>query len=1166
MTKKNKSLKSGLVFSAAVAGSIIGNYHRAYALNCTSVTNNPAFGRLDTCDGAAGEADINITGDFAVDNQSDGQDENAAIMVMHNIVDSVDNTLNITLSSMDIRAENASGLSFFAAEYGYNGGGDNDLFLTINEDVNIDTTSDGFGGLFNFQEAVSINNSSDRGGSNTIVINGDITTRGFAVNGTPGFDDAIRVYKFATGATDITIGESSSIAAYDGGDGLYSYGGFGSDVVVDISGDILSEEGSGVVLLKGDSSIQTAPGLAGNMTVTINSTSEITAKKDAVFLFINHDNTQDINAKIIDFTTSANITSSDGSAVVIDGSSRFNGKRDEIRIESGANLTGKTSALYVKDNFSNIALAGGTDFSSQNDSDIVRLTGTDGVAIRLGGSTQQISIHDGNTLDHVTDFSDVVNHAEVIDTDGDANHTITVSGNVVVTGDIVGGQAAANDDGDIINFNAANLTLSGSEVSGFENILITEDSVISLTNSSSIFGATITANTDKTLDISLNASSINGGGNGTVVAFGTGDDSLTMSGNGSAITGNLNGGAGNDTLNFNNASNANLSFFTLVNFENIQVSGESAVNGAFNILASDVEIEGVNDGLLYAFGGISGVNGNAMNLTLNNLEIGTSAQDLITLANQNDSLTIKGVTTVGSGIVNGGAGNDDLIFDNANLTIGSASFTNFENLEIRGENIVDGDIDLSDMTFQAQQGSVLEMNGVLTSQTGLELPDGFTLNGDFTLEGDLVAGNGSTISPGATNDGIGAITINGNVAFEPGSTLHIDINGNNADSFIVNGAVEIVDGANLFINPIQGAAGSATIIQATGGINGSFSNVLTTAGSTITLLYTANNLELNYVSLNTNVLSAQIQSSVDTSLLFSDTLNKQIARGVFAKGRNFWFRNIHRDRDVSDSSLQTGFVDKSDGVAFGGETDFDESVRLGFSIAHVDSNINISNAQGGRDSNSYFAAAYANYKTTDNIFSSLALTLGYHDNRNSRLVNNGGVQSYARSNSHDKEVGLNFQVGKKFTLEKVWNVTPRFSASYIKTLAGSLKEIGGSAGNSAISVKSYEFSTLKFRESVRLERSNFFKLSNIEFAPYFELGLSQERALGERNISGTFLASDSNGSFTAKLKNNNRNFVTGTTGFNMQINKDVSAFVSYENAVSSQETRNDLNAGFGVKF
>ena len=1281
MINKKSSLKSGLVFSAAVAGSIIGNYHKAYALSCTGVTATQAFGGLVTCYGEAGDQTINITGDgnantidFSINNQADGQDENSAIKVKNNIIANTNNALNVTLSAMQIQSDNAAGFLFRATQVseinGFNG--DNDFFLTINEDVSISTTSDGYGGFYNFKEAVSIANSSDKG-SSIIIINGDVTTRGVGTN--PGFDDAVKIYKFAEGNSNITIGGSSSIKAYDGGDALYSYGGVVSDVAININGDIFSEKGSAVVVLKGDSSVQTFSGEAGNITVDIGSTSTITSKQDAVFLFISETNSQNANAKTIDITVSGDINSSNGNTISIDGSSRFDGKRDTVTVTAGANLTNGgltagSAVINVKDNFSNINLEGGANFSSTADADIVKLSmqGSNGFAIKLASSTLQTSIHDNDVSDHVTDFSDTANHPTIGGTQGIANHTVNVSGNVEIVGNIsAGGNGGVGDD-DILNLNRANLTLNKSSVAGFEAINVTEDSNLSI-NQNSLISGKITVGAGKSLNLSINSSdiesiaadavifndqndslvitgtskvigNIDGGAgvdtlnlvgtlltldnaaitnfenlnitgasgvdtlnlpfdvsarvvnlsdgsltlvygirgidsnamnmtisnsslivnSGNAINFANQNDSLTIQGI-TAINNNVSGGAGSDTLNLSNATltlNNNASFTA---FETLNITGANTVNGAFNVSAATTNL---SNGSLAVAGGVRGVNGSAVNMTINNASLTSSGATAISFANQNDSLTLQGITAI-TGNVDGGAGaGDSLTLDNSTLTLGANSqFVNFETLNVAGNNIINGNLDLTGFTsFNSEQGSLIEMNGTITAQV-LQLNSGLTLNGNFTLNGDLIAGNGSTLSAGAMNSGIGTLTVTGNVIFKPNSTLLVDVNGNTSDEVIVNGAVNILDGAKLSINPIHnGSSGSARMLTATGGITGSFSNVLTASGSSITLVYSANNLSFNYVSLNTDALSSQIQSSVDNSILFSDTLNKQIARGAFNSGRNFWMRNIYRNRDIDSSSSAAGFKDKAYGVAFGSETDINEAVKVGFAAASIDGSVNVANNQGSRDSNSFFASAYANYKTANNLFASLALTLGYHDNKNSRAVTNSGVQSYARSSSSDKDIGLNFQTGKKYTIKEVWNIMPKISLSYIKTMAGKIDEREG--GDSQISVKDYNFSTLKIREAVRVERSNYLKFSNIEFSPYFELGLAQERAIGDRKISGSFVAANQN--FSTKLKNNNRNFITGNVGFNMQINKDVSAFVSYENAVSDKETRKDFNAGVSVKF
>jgi outer membrane autotransporter protein len=129
-------------------------------------------------------------------------------------------------------------------------------------------------------------------------------------------------------------------------------------------------------------------------------------------------------------------------------------------------------------------------------------------------------------------------------------------------------------------------------------------------------------------------------------------------------------------------------------------------------------------------------------------------------------------------------------------------------------------------------------------------------------------------------------------------------------------------------------------------------------------------------------------------------------------------------------------------------------------------------------------------------------------------------------------------------------------------MGGGFKENDG--GAASVTVKDYDFSTVKLRESIRFGNQGGIGIGNsFKFSPYFEFGLSQERAVTERKISGTF----SNGSeFDSKLNKSERNFLNFIVGTDLKISQNVSAFINYESSSSQEENRNDVRAGMAIRF
>ncbi len=1496
--KNSSSLKTSLVFSAAVASSIFGYYKRAYSACATNTAGSGAITVNCDLDDNAGEGNIET---FTLNQSIDPTDNSDALTINNTrTLDAgpdqtlrtaddprVFGTSNITIgddddqaATINIVANENSGIVVKNGVFDFtkNRNIAINTNFTLEENVNIAGTASAHngGGTVYYdvsnRSALTFVNYTGYGSSN-VTINGDVSLNQSSTNNDARISAAVLFTEYArydhvnnqTIESTLTIGETATIAGTGAGAAGLIVNGFNEgDLNVNINGVVTSANQAAAKF-----------NIAG-LNLNVGSTATIEAQ-GATGNAINIKAYNNVGGNIR-VNISGNVISNGGAAINLDANASANfiiddedtntARNNFIIVEDGGDLTGVNAINVVRDTKVTVNLSGSNNPDAQTDADIVTLTAIeangDRLAINLAGADDVVNIS-GNvvvtgdivggagtdvfnfgyyynganltlTSSDISGFETIINkenstvtltqgssitgsitsdadntlaltlNASSLNGNGGAaatfggvNDTLTIIGTSSITGNIVGG---AGDD--TLNFgangNGATLTLTNSAVSGFETIINKENSAIHL-NNSSITGA-ITSDADNSLTLILEASSLNGNG-GAAATFGGVNDALTITGI-SAITGNVVGGDGTDTLTLNSAT-LTLTNSVISGFENFNVTGNSTINGNFNVASGDFAITGSSFSVA---DGIQGVDGGAINLTLDgrNAQASLIAANGVAanFANQNDSVTVRGDVVI-DGAVNGGAGNNSLTLNGADLTLASSEldflqsqFDGFNSLNIIGENISNRGFRVNSaqgITFTSQAGSSFEIgdvedlsaiilsnetegeinstiNGLINNQHGryafsiqqqadenvnltitnsgsvissqngggavsifnngtgvvtanisgvvsaqsnivngyayavsissaattsivnltnganitgdvgvvaqvdsainltmngqtaavsvtgrevtgnrdaislsneddtitirnvvnitgdidarggtdtlningatltiaagsnivenienvnfvgnnsiignidltgktvdftgstgfkvngqlttaiLTIADNMTLSGNNTLITDLIIADGGTAAPG---NSIGTINVTGNVIFETGSTFDVEIDGNTADKIVATGNITIEDGVNLNVTPINNTtSGSATILEAAA-IDGTFDVVTLNGAGTVLVVYAADNAQINYTILNTSNFSAQIQSTVDNAILFNDTLNDQISRQAFNNDRNFWVRNIYRNRSIDSSASQTGFDQNSYGLAFGVEKQLDNQIKLGAAFGYIDSSLDFESNQGSNDSESYYASIYANYKTADDIFASLALSYGYHDNNNSRTVDNAGVISAARSNSNDSDFSANLQVAKKFKFKDFWNILPKLSASYIKTYAGEINENGG--GASAFSYSDFSFATLKLRQAVRAERENAFKLRNIEFSPYFELGLAQERAIGDRNISGTHKASSA--TFSSKLQNNNRSFVTGNAGFNMKISKDVTAFVSYENATSNEEVRNDFNAGVSVKF
>jgi hypothetical protein len=549
--------------------------------------------------------------------------------------------------------------------------------------------------------------------------------------------------------------------------------------------------------------------------------------------------------------------------------------------------------------------------------------------------------------------------------------------------------------------------------------------------------------------------------------------------------------------------------------------------------------------------------------------IGTGGM-AIDLGEKDDSLTITGAVNI-SGNVDGGDGTDTLTIYDSYLTLTNGTLSGFEVISITGDNTFAGNLDFGDSTdLVTGNGSGLNLQDNEVTANSVEIAANSTLsgNGTITVSNGLTVKSGGIIAPGNST---GTINVIGDVTFESGSNFNAEIEVTGTDLVNVTGDVTIKSGSNLNISSSLGNdSGSWTFLTASGTIDGSFDNTLSNKSNIFSVYSSGQSLSI--ITLNRAVLDSTLQSSVNSSILFNDTLTDQIAEGAFVKGSNFWIRNINRNRNVSSSEARSsiGFDSESSGFALGAQIDVNgnENYKLGFSLSSIFSKDKLKDALGSSSNDSIFASIYGianrdlSYKSFNSkLFTSFSLGFGHHNTDNSRKLYNSGIAATALSNSETLEYNIGLQIGLKTKFKNDFFITPRISASYIRGANDGFNETDG--GVSAIKIDSHNFSTLKTRESIRFGRENVSSIRGLSFSPYVELGLSQEQAMDDRTISGSF---STGAKFQTNLEKNNRKFTTVALGVNAQINQNVSAFVNYENANSNDENRNEVRGGVRIKF
>ena len=158
----------------------------------------------------------------------------------------------------------------------------------------------------------------------------------------------------------------------------------------------------------------------------------------------------------------------------------------------------------------------------------------------------------------------------------------------------------------------------------------------------------------------------------------------------------------------------------------------------------------------------------------------------------------------------------------------------------------------------AVNGGILSVNGSIASSSGVTVNAGGTLGGTGIVSSTTI--NGGTLAPG---NSIGTITVLGNLTFTTAASYMVEISPATADRTNVTGApgTATLGGAkvNAMFGPGSYAARQYTILNATGGVSGTFNPLVGTnvANFAPTLSYDFSSVYLNLTlsfgpGLNTN--------------------------------------------------------------------------------------------------------------------------------------------------------------------------------------------------------------------------------------------------------------------------------------------------------------------------
>ncbi|MDF0490979.1 autotransporter outer membrane beta-barrel domain-containing protein [Sphingomonas sp. H39-1-10] len=321
-----------------------------------------------------------------------------------------------------------------------------------------------------------------------------------------------------------------------------------------------------------------------------------------------------------------------------------------------------------------------------------------------------------------------------------------------------------------------------------------------------------------------------------VIDLGSGDDSFTLA-RGGTLAGTVAGGAGTDTVTLDFANGFTLASGTLTGFERLIAQGNGTLTlsgGAFGYTTATI----------------------AGDLTI--AADATLATPQLVFGPNDNRLTIAGGF---SGSVTGGAGNDSIDISGGSTAapIAFGSVTGVEALRMSGGfATISGNAGFGVLSLAG--GRLVGLAGSTISAPTITVGSNATFGSAGTVNGNLAV-NG-TLSPGASP---GTMTVNGNVALAGSSVSVFEITPSVSDKLVVNGTVSIAQGATLQLVADQRVTPGTTrdLIIASGGITGSYSNIIKPAALFGVVVQQADKISLLGQFLNDAAFTPQVRRSID---------------------------------------------------------------------------------------------------------------------------------------------------------------------------------------------------------------------------------------------------------------------------------------------------------------
>jgi fibronectin-binding autotransporter adhesin len=878
---------------------------------------------------------------------------------------------------------------------------------------------------------------------------------------------------------------------------------------------------------------------------------------------------------------------------------------------SVGNVIGDDSAQSVTING---ALTGGVSLAGGNDSLTMELSGllqgaldggagTDTLNLTLTGISSIAGMY-GFEIANVSGASPLtltgdLGAGQQVNFTGDVDNELIIAAGVKFEGTVNGG--GGHDLLRVQSGNSESRTVVASQIVSFEDLISEGAGTLALTGGNYSFESVAVNGGNFELGANTRLDAEDG------VTFDAADNRFTLA-SGASVVGNVDGGAGNDTLALVQAAGTTrvLSDLNYTGFEALAASGAGELNITKDAAFSGgVSLDGGTTRLLQGVRLAANVTGGGAGEIL---QLGGTIEGNLDLGAGNDTLALNGAGTI-TGTRNGGEGTDRLLFNTAGTdaapTAYSGDYSSFELLEVSG-GVVSLTADSSWTGVAVTGGRLIGQAGTtITSTSAIQVAKGATFGSAGTVNADInVLG---TLSPGASP---GTMTVNGNVAFAAGSNLLLEVSPTVSDLLRISGKLTIADGAAVDITgALHGTPGNTLdLIVAQGGITGRFTTINKSNDIFGFVVQNGNKLQIQSEFLNDDAYPTNVQASVDyanevlregygvqaftaalprlvdaqgavnqqafgqltpeaygsaiqlgeeNSLLILDgvrTAKASTARaGLYSFGQFLTAQadvNATNGRTGAGASHITsrGFLG---GVGYG----FGEGAQIGAFIGGLDGKQTV-RALGAKTE----MDALAGGMFADATFGAIglhglvAVNSGKAETSRDILASDGVGKAKYGLTSWVADVGVDYQV--RFG---AWAITPKLGVSYVHTDRGTAREQG--LGDFSLTVD--KGSKSNWYGEAAVTASGSFDAGGIKITPFAQLGVRQLLGDARVRVSGGYTGADAG--IVVDGIERERTALRAAIGLGVDMSEGVRLQAGYSGEFAGTK-RDSVMAGLSVRF